>query len=265
MKKTIIALSVFFLIAITFSLNAQTNKIAKFNSITMPTGLNQSIIFDDGTNVGLGTITPADKFHIHALGGGIIRLTNNNTSYLTSQTVTTGNIRNIAMQWNNNYSATNINETSAIKFTYRADVNGQVQDAAIRFFTQNNGSGVTQERMTIVGGNVGIGTTSPGSFKLAVEGKIGAREFKVTAASPWPDYVFESSHKLMSINDLENYLSKNKHLPNIPSAQDIQEDSGVNLGDMQIKHLEKTEELYLYIIELNKKIEMLENKLASRQ
>ncbi len=100
-------------------------------------------------------------------------------------------------------------------------------------------------------GNVGIGTSDPGSFKLAVEGKVGAREFKVTLQNPWPDYVFSNDYHLMPMSELEEYIRKNGHLPEIPSALDLKEDNGINLGDMQIRHMKKTEELYLYVIELN--------------
>jgi len=133
-------------------------------------GASSSIYYNAG-NVGIGVISPADKFHVQAAGGGIFRLSNDNASYLTSQTVTTGKIRNIAFQWNSTYTATNTYETSAMKFDYSADVNGQVRDAALRFYTQDNGSGATQERMSLVADKVGIGITSP-AFKLDVAGTI---------------------------------------------------------------------------------------------
>lgn len=107
------------------------------------------------------------------------------------------------------------------------------------------------------GGNVGIGTMNPGSFKLAVEGKIGAREIKVTLANPWPDYVFESDYKKMSLEEIETYVKSNKHLPGVPSAEEIAFDKGVDLGAMQLKQMEKTEDIYLQLIELNKKLEAL--------
>src|SRR5207245_10931282 len=66
-------------------------------------------------------------------------------------------------------------------------------------------------------GNVGIGTTAPGSFKLAVEGSIGAREVRVTSANPWPDYVFTKNYKLKRLETMEDYINKNHRLPNMPS------------------------------------------------
>lgn len=112
-------------------------------------------------------------------------------------------------------------------------------------------------------GAVGIGTTAVGSFKLAVEGKIGAREVQVTLSNPFPDYVFASNYKLRSLTSLENFINKNKHLPGIPSAAEVEKNGGVELGKLNTKLLEKVEELTLYVIELNKKVERLEKENAA--
>lgn len=109
-------------------------------------------------------------------------------------------------------------------------------------------------------GKVGIGTQYPGSFKLAVEGKIGAREIQVTLANPFPDYVFDSKYKLRNLSSLENYINENKHLPNVPSATEVEKNGGIELGQMNTKLLEKVEELTLYIIEINKRVEKLEKE-----
>lgn len=109
---------------------------------------------------------------------------------------------------------------------------------------------------------VGIGTTNTGTFKLAVEGKIGAREVRVTNANPWPDYVFSDQYKLKSLATLEDYIKRYNHLPNMPSAQEVK-DNGIELGNMNARVVEKIEELTLYVIALNKKIETLEKENAS--
>ena len=109
-------------------------------------------------------------------------------------------------------------------------------------------------------GRVAIGTTNPGSFKLAVDGRIGAREIQVTLANPFPDYVFASSYRLRSLASLENYINQNKHLPNVPSAAEVEKNGGIELGQMNTKLLEKIEELTLYVIEINKKVEKLEKE-----
>ncbi|OQP67331.1 hypothetical protein A3860_02970 [Niastella vici] len=111
-------------------------------------------------------------------------------------------------------------------------------------------------------GKVGIGTDNPGSMQLAVEGRIGAREVQVTLQNPFPDYVFDSKYKLKSLNNLENYINQNKHLPGIPSAADVEKNGGIELGKMNTKLLEKIEELTLHVIELNKKIEKLEKEAS---
>ena len=110
------------------------------------------------------------------------------------------------------------------------------------------------------GGGVGIGTTNPGTFKLAVEGGIGARSLKVTLQSPFPDYVFKNDYPLLSLSNLEKYIQKHKHLPGIPTEEEVKNSDGLDLGEMNLKLLEKVEELTLYIIELNKKVEKLEKE-----
>ncbi len=104
--------------------------------------------------------------------------------------------------------------------------------------------------------NIGSGTIPAGKgYMLGVRGKIICEEVKVAlhADWPWADYVFADDYKLTSLDSLESYIKENKHLPNISSAKEIKEE-GINLGQMQNKHMEKIEELTLYIIELNKKL-----------
>lgn len=125
-------------------------------------------------------------------------------------------------------------------------------------FAWRNAAGSSTWLAITTTGNIGIGTAATGSFKLAVEGTIGTREIKVTSVTPFPDYVFKSDYTLRSIRDVENYISKYQHLPGIPSAKEVEDAGGFELGEMNKKLLEKVEELTLYIIELNKRIEDLE-------
>jgi hypothetical protein len=108
------------------------------------------------------------------------------------------------------------------------------------------------------GGSVTIGTIySPDNCKLAVNGRVICESIKVIANVPDADYVFDSEYNLMNINTLEYYIKEHKHLPNIPSAEEFKI-NGYQLGDMDEMLLRKVEELTLYLIEQNKKIEILE-------
>jgi len=104
-------------------------------------------------------------------------------------------------------------------------------------------------------GNVGIGTINPDQ-KLTVKGKIHAEEVIIDLAVP-ADYVFKSTYNLMPLNEVEQYVKTNSHLPEIPSASEITK-NGLNMGEMQNKLLQKVEELTLYLIEQQKRIEQLE-------
>ncbi|PSL44630.1 hypothetical protein CLV51_1052 [Chitinophaga niastensis] len=109
------------------------------------------------------------------------------------------------------------------------------------------------------GGNVGIGTNTTNGYKLAVNGIIGARRVKVEQIT-WADFVFQSNYELPSLQYVENFIQKNNHLPDIPSAQQVKED-GLDLGEMNKQLLQKVEELTLYIIELNKRMALQEKKM----
>ena len=105
-----------------------------------------------------------------------------------------------------------------------------------------------------------IGPTLNGPYKLAVKGKIAATDFNVVASGSWPDYVFDPSYKLKSLEETEAFIIANKHLPNIPAAA-IVDKEGFALGDMQKKMMEKIEELTLYLIAANKQIKELNREI----
>lgn len=181
-------------------------------------------------NVGIGTTTPGDKLSV---SGGAITLDADQPLRGGGKWLISGNPSQVTVGTAN----------PGINLRFDAGATG-------RMFVDGTS------------GNVGIGTTNPGSYKLAVEGKIGAREVNVIATNPWPDYVFEKDYKLLSLEEIKNYIDQNQHLPEIPSAKEV-EKNGVNLGEMNALLLKKIEELTLYTIEMNKKMEEMKKESES--
>ena len=137
------------------------------------------------------------------------------------------------------------------------DVLSDIQD-----FSANMSETHLVNNFSIMGNKVGIGTTSPDE-KLTVKGKIHTQEVRVDMLGPLvPDYVFANDYKLKSLEEVENYIYENKHLPEIPSAQEI-EKNGLMLAEMNMSLLKKIEEMTLYMIEMKKEIEEQNRKIKS--
>ncbi|MEC7264910.1 MAG: hypothetical protein VXW38_14320 [Bacteroidota bacterium] len=100
-----------------------------------------------------------------------------------------------------------------------------------------------------------------GSGNIVVAGKVESREVKVTVDAG-ADYVFKEGYDLKSLEEVQNHIKEHGHLPNIPSAQEMEE-NGIQLGEMNMKLLEKIEELTLYILrqqyQLNEQAERIRN------
>jgi hypothetical protein len=126
------------------------------------------------------------------------------------------------------------------------------------FYTRNSQNMIERVRIS-KDGNVLIGTTlpDPTNALLTVNGTIHAKEINVTVDIP-ADYVFHPSYNLMPLNQVEQFVKINSHLPEIPSAAEV-EKNGLNIGEMQNKLLQKIEELTLYLIRQQKEI----NKLSA--
>lgn len=101
---------------------------------------------------------------------------------------------------------------------------------------------------------IGIGTSSP-EHRLDIVGTLRAHEILVNTQKT-ADFVFEPDYDLESLDMVKNYVTKNKHLPGIPSARDMEKD-GINVGQFQIDLLQKIEELTLHLIDKNDEIKAL--------
>ena len=247
----------------------------------------QGTITPANTNVGIGTNDPQANLHVSKA--------NTNTSILVENTETTSlafpgiNVNNYGgnsighpfLSFNNakgskaaptalsgslgtlifsGYNGVNFTQAARIEVLSDALFTSTNSPTYMAFSTTSPGNNIYSEKMRITSsGNVGIGTTSTGTCKLAVEGKIGAREVNVLA-SGWPDYVFENNYNLPTLSELEAYIKVNKHLPEVPSACTVEE-NGVNLGEMNMLMLKKIEELTLYVIELKKENEQIKAQI----
>lgn len=132
-------------------------------------------------------------------------------------------------------------------------------------------------------GNTGVGTYTPNAkfhlngamlvgnnsqriatgYEVSVDGEIMCENLTMQNSTSWPDYVFESDYKLMPLADLEKSIRQNKHLPNVPSAAEV-DAHGINMGVMSKAYMEKIEELTLYIIQLKKEIDQLSQKVEQQ-
>lgn len=119
----------------------------------------------------------------------------------------------------------------------------------------------TRIRFDMNAGRVGIGTTNL-TARLNVNGRIRAEEIEVISNVPSSDFVFEEDYDLRPLEEVEAFVKENKHLPEIPSAEEFKE-NGYKLGDMDDLLLRKVEELTLYMIDLKKENEILKEKIKA--
>lgn len=202
--------------------------------------------WDDAGNFGIGTTSPKAKLDV--VGASIF--SRNGTGECCS-----GNNFTIAIAENTYLTG----KKASISFHNSGVDEGKVElsnDAgfrSIKFYDhQNQGLGIDVRGRAYIQNSLGIGTTNPGIYKLAVEGTIGARKLKVTQ-STWADEVFKPAYKLKSLQEVEQFILKHKHLPDIPSEKQVV-GKDMDVGDTQALLLKKIEELTLYIISQQKQI-----------
>ncbi|TKC05245.1 hypothetical protein [Pedobacter frigoris] len=238
-------------------------------------------VFVGSLNMGSNNSENSQKLIIKILGGGWFGDSNGETNYYISnrgglqiRQVSFGGSANILVPLKAYQNGTNIdffivpdaaNYTSfavnafSYGFTLTPHYVVITEQTAIPQGTDITSSAIVNTVTTTDGsGNVGIGTADTKGDKLAVNGKIRAREIKVENIN-WPDYVFLPSYKVPTLQEIEKYIKEKGHLPGIPSASEVKA-NGVDLGDMNAKLLQKIEELTLHLIEKNKQIEIINER-----
>lgn len=209
--------------------------------------MNQLVLKGDG-NVGIGKQNPAYKLDVN----GIIN---------ASQIYVNGTPLNGGGTATFNYIDIVSNGDAKMQFS-NGQTNGlisyDVNDGG-GFMFRTQGTSTEDTKVFFRNdGFVGIGTRFP-SHMLTVNGTVKSEGIIVDNVTNTPDYVFEDSYPLMPLHEVEGYIEQNGHLPGVPSAQEVATE-GLDVVSMELKLLEKVEELTLHILELNKRIAQLETE-----
>lgn len=216
-----------------------------------------SVIYYNDGNVGLGTNAPLAPLHIvnsSGIGKLLIGKQRGSWDFMANASSDGNGYNNMSNNayyddstgWNRretnkdswffgNYTTSNNSGTFNIQHV-NAESSTAITTGNIKTFFQINSIGDTR-----------------------IDGRLAVKEVYVKT-NVWADYVFNPSYKLMPLPELEKFLNQNKHLPNIPSAKEI-EGNEMSLGEMQRLQMEKIEELTLYAIQQDKKISDLEDRL----
>lgn len=133
-------------------------------------------------------------------------------------------------------------------------------NSIVRGFRFKNGNGLLMDISP--GGSVGVGAPAETGYKFSVNGDALFTKVKVKTYANWPDFVFEEKYALPTLYAVEKYLETHKCLPGIPSAAEVAA-GGLDLAEMNAKLLQKVEELTLYLIEQNKKLELQQRQIDS--
>ncbi|SES20061.1 hypothetical protein [Pedobacter rhizosphaerae] len=231
------------------------------------------LISPDGGNVGIGTHSASSKLYVagqtssfNSAFGQIdhITSTKNYANFSSNNHGTLLISSNLYFKDNDDLKIANTHPTMAgagilIPGNQRANQGGMI------FYTSMPASVMEDQAFSGIAamaikpsGDIGIGTVTP-KEKLSVNGKIRAHEIKVET-DKWPDYVFMPEYKLPILSEVEKQIKANGHLPNMPSAKEV-ETNGLAVGEMVKLQQQKIEELTLYLIEQNKQMTEMKKEI----
>ena len=144
------------------------------------------------------------------------------------------------------------------------EIQARSDSAASTVYINYNGGDVSMNNTDLyVDDGIGVGVFTnviPTGYKFAVRGKAITEELKVQLYANWPDYVFQKNYLLPNLETTEAYIQDKGHLPNMPSAKNIEAEKGFEVGEMTRLQQEKIEEIYLHLIQLNKEIKELKTE-----
>ncbi|MEP5340002.1 MAG: hypothetical protein ABJL44_07350 [Algibacter sp.] len=213
--------------------------------------LGNTYINPQGGFVGIGTTEPLSKLHVFNGDnsyGTILANANESSFSLYAKTLTTQPIYAESFRLGLKHGT---NENNGYISFFR----GNDTFGGFLGFSTN---GIERIRIDKEG-DVGIGTTETYGYKLGVKGRIITEEVKVATYANWSDFVFAKDYNLPTLKEVEQHIKEKGHLENIPNAEAVKKD-GFFLGEMDAKLLQKIEELTLYIINQEKRIETIEAK-----
>ena len=211
-------------------------------------GIPSMFVKNNAGNIGIGNTNPTNKLEITTTTANTsgLRFTN------LKSTSTPSAANSLALSVDANGDVILVSSGGGGTLPQGADVWDQLTNGADYLIRNKNNKSV------MIG--VVAATKTNADYKLYVEKGILAEKVKVSANANWPDYVFGKDYSLMPLKEVENYITTNNHLPEVPSAEVIAKD-GLDLGKMDATLLKKVEELTLYLIEQSKEIQMLKKKI----
>lgn len=251
---------------------------------------NKLVLNPFGGNVGIGTnFTPEYKLHLYSTGEQLIKVDGSNSLMLFNDRTSNAQYGFLRAWTNNPFNPEGnyglevgvppavggdpakhlmFSSNHTLRMVLRNDgeiiLNGQTHKTHFFHGTNldtyirggKNGSNIILSDVE-ASGKVGIGRY-PTVYKLEVNGTVKANE--VIVETGWADYVFDDTFKLKPLSEVARFIKENKHLPDIPSAEEIQQ-NGAKLSELTTKMMQKIEELTLYSIEQHNKIEQLREEL----
>lgn len=208
-----------------------------------------NIVYSSGNDIGINTNEPEAALHLIGdfKNSGKINAKENIS---TDQSVLVG--KNVEVEGEvtaGKNISTNQNVIADGNFVAGGDISGTN-------LTVNNISANQVDVLTKV--NIGTSVPTPPNFSLAVEKEIIAEGVTVRLVANWPDYVFQKAYDLKSLKYVEQHILENGHLHNTKSASQIYAQGGIDLKNTTIDQQEKIEEIFLHLIELQKRIQSLE-------